>query len=490
MAKKNDETKTQVNTIFAVIALMVLVLIFTLVSVLLQLALIAYPVVFLIMFFVSWYRYKKNKPFITNGFWLTKSERERFKQVAFTVIGAQENKNYVQAAVQQEGIRINQDGRISARSYRGQGLRNTLESANSTLNEYVPVYRHYRDLPRKRRKKIQKHYSNFRGLGVALIVWVVFVFDYAVIENRIEGGLGSNIKEYFSNIGNTVGTGISCASSILGSSESSDSDSIKVNAANGQPVRQDSQNTAEKSDEETEESGNFETEFGKMLLSGLIVILIAYLIAMLVFKLVFAIRYKKPPLVDLENVDTYNIRYVKKPRREKSSEMERSKSSATKCKKKKDDGISESQATPAVVSESVLSSETEHKPPLSREQEAFDSWAVALSDKGYDVMGNWENWGNAGQWKNLAVVSSISDQRLRITIEYDASSRKVYFGIAKLGDEDKVSQELLNSETFQNIITENGLTVKNNEWWYCQRFSSLDRVFEEFCELLASVGRL
>ena len=227
-----------------------------------------------------------------------------------------------------------------------------------------------------------------------------------------------------------------------------------------------------------------------MLLSGLIVILIAYLIAMLVFKLAFAVRYKKPPLVDLENVDTYNVRYEKKPRRKKSSEMERSKSSATKCKKKKDDGISESQATPAVVSESVLSSETEHKPPLSREQEAFDSWAVALSDKGYDVMGNWENWGNAGQWKNLAVVSSISDQRLRITIEYDASSRKVYFGIAKLGDEDKVSQELLNSETFQNIITENGLTVKNNEWWYCQRFSSLDRVFEEFCELLASVGRL
>ena len=123
---------------------------------------------------------------------------------------------------------------------------------------------------------------------------------------------------------------------------------------------------------------------------------------------------------------------------------------------------------------------------LSEQQEAFNSWAAALKDKGYDVLGNWDNWENAGQWKNLAVVSSISDERLRITIEYDARSRKVYFGIAKLGDEDKVSQELLNSETFRNIITENGLTVKNNEWWYCLRFSSFDRVFSEYCELLAS----
>ena len=487
MAKKNDDIKTQVNTVLAVIALMVLALIFTAVSMLLQLALIAYPVVFLIMFLVSWYRYKKNKPFITNGFWLTRSERERFKEVAFTVIDAQQNKEYVQTAVQQEGIRINQDGRISARSYRGQGLRNTLEGANSTLNEYVPIYKYYKELPRDRRKKIQKHYSNFRGLGVALILWMVFVFDYAVIENRIEGGLGSNIKEYFSNMGNTVGTGISCACSILDSSESSDSDSTKVNAANRYPVRQDSQNTAEKSDVEVEEPGNFETEFGSMLLSGFIVILIAYLIAMLVFKLAFVIRYKKPPFVDLENVDTYNVRYEKKSRRKKSSKMERPKSSATKCKEKKNDDISESQVASASVSDPVLSSEIEHRPPLSREQEAFDSWAVALSDKGYDITGNWEN---TGQWKNLAVVSSISDQRLRITIEYDASSKKVYFGIAKLGDEDKVSQELLNSEAFRNIITENGLTVKNNEWWYCQRFSSLDRVFEEFCELLASVERL
>ena len=127
---------------------------------------------------------------------------------------------------------------------------------------------------------------------------------------------------------------------------------------------------------------------------------------------------------------------------------------------------------------------------MSNEENLFISWADRLRSDGYDVTGNWENWDNAGQWKNLAVVSSISDQRLRITIEYDASSKKVYFGIAKLGDEDKVSQELLNSEAFRNIITENGLTVKNNEWWYCQRFSSLDCVFEEFCKLLASVERL
>ena len=134
--------------------------------------------------------------------------------------------------------------------------------------------------------------------------------------------------------------------------------------------------------------------------------------------------------------------------------------------------------------------EQQVQPCFSEQQEAFNSWAVALSDKGYDILGNWDNWDNAGEWKNLGVISQIENVPVRLAIEYYTKRKQVYYGIAKVDDEDKVSQELMNSETFQNIITENGLTVKNNEWWYCQRFSSLDCVFEEFCKLLASVERL
>ena len=121
------------------------------------------------------------------------------------------------------------------------------------------------------------------------------------------------------------------------------------------------------------------------------------------------------------------------------------------------------------------------QPCFSEQQKAFDSWAAALRDKGYDILGNWDNWDNAGDWKNLGVVSQIENIPVRLAIEYYVKRKQVYYGIAKVDDEDKVSQELLNSETFRNIITENGLTVKNNEWWYC-----LDRVFSEYCELLAS----
>ena len=129
--------------------------------------------------------------------------------------------------------------------------------------------------------------------------------------------------------------------------------------------------------------------------------------------------------------------------------------------------------------------EQQARPHLSRQQEAFNSWAAALKDKGYDVSGNWDNWENAGDWKNLGVVSRIENVPVRLTIEYYAKRKQIYYGIAKVDEEDVVSQELLNSAAFQNIITENGLTVKNNEWWYCLKLSSFDRVFEEYCELLA-----
>ena len=84
--------------------------------------------------------------------------------------------------------------------------------------------------------------------------------------------------------------------------------------------------------------------------------------------------------------------------------------------------------------------------------------------------------------------SSVNGVDVRIVIEYYVKSKKVYFGIAKLNDKEKVSQELLNSEKFQKIIAENGLTVKNNEWWYCLKFSTLDKVFQEYRHLIRLIN--
>ena len=120
----------------------------------------------------------------------------------------------------------------------------------------------------------------------------------------------------------------------------------------------------------------------------------------------------------------------------------------------------------------------------SKEEELFISWADSLRNEGHNITGNWENWENSGPWKNLAVVSSVNGVDIRIVVEYYVKSKKIYFGIAKLNDEGKVSQEVLHSETFQNVIKENGLTVKNDEWWYCLKFSTLDNVFQEYRHLI------
>ena len=126
----------------------------------------------------------------------------------------------------------------------------------------------------------------------------------------------------------------------------------------------------------------------------------------------------------------------------------------------------------------------------STEENLFISWANSLRNEGYNIIGNWENWENSGLWKNLAVVSSVNGVDIRIVLEYYVKSKRIYFGIAKLNEEDKVSQELLNSETLQNIITENKLTIKNDEWWYCLKFSTSDKIFQEHRHLIEMTNRI
>ena len=150
MANKKSDAENAKNGCLALVGISILVLLFTVLSMMIQLIPIITPALFIILLFTNWYKYRfVYKPLRINGFWLSKNEKNKFMSVADYICTAQRNKDYVHAAVQNEGIRINQDGRISAKSYRGKDLRNVLDNAYSTINEHIPTYRYLISIFRK-----------------------------------------------------------------------------------------------------------------------------------------------------------------------------------------------------------------------------------------------------------------------------------------------------------------------------------------------------
>lgn len=118
--KKNDDVKEAKKGCLVLIALSVLILLVTMMSMFLQLVPLVVPAVFLILFIVNWYHYRKeDRPHLRNGFWLSEDDMDRYSLVSTVLETEKNNRNAVQAAVKNEGIHINQNGRISARSYRG-----------------------------------------------------------------------------------------------------------------------------------------------------------------------------------------------------------------------------------------------------------------------------------------------------------------------------------------------------------------------------------
>ena len=283
-----------------------------------------------------------------------------------------------------------------------------------------------------------------------------------------------------------------------------------------------SEQTAKSTDDSTENS-NLES-FIKALLSlfgmsigimaGLLAaVAILWLIGWLIGRIRFGLKNPEPPLVSMNNVDTYVEKYMEKLVQKEAERKQREENLRQKREQKR---IAKEQAKTEKIrvaeknTEETETQKVEDKKPdvqtpepetlviepnpvtnevsqRSKEENMFMSWADTLRESGYDIIGNWENWANAGQWKNLAVVSSINDVPVRIIIEYYAKSRKIYFGIAKFSDKDKLSQELLDSDAFQKIISDCGLTVKNTGWWYCMKYSSFDNIFQEYQQLIEKI---
>lgn len=441
------------------------------------------PIVALVLFLVNWICYlAQDRKWRATNFWLTDNEQEQYWNVSRVLSRADEEIQEVQDSVINQGIPRNQDGQISQRSYAGKGLRERENNANATINKWFPFFQELKSRPYNRWKKARSHYSNAFGFGLIIFVLAagILVLNYNNIDISLE--------------------------SIRPLLQSEAVDSIHVD----EPIVEGQDESVEQQTKDSSEDGFFEI-YGRSIgvMAGFLAALaLIWFIGWLIGRIRFEIKNPVPPLVSVDNVDDYVDEYLKKKRRKETERQQRKerreqkreqKRMAEKLAKEEKVRITEqkleaenSKAEPCTTSnmfvtepETVATVPTEnstHK--RSKEEEMFFSWADSLRNEGYNITGNWENWENSGLWKNLAVVSSVNGVDIRIIVEYYVKSKKIYFGIAKLNDEDKVSQELLNSEIFQNIITESGLTVKNNEWWYCLKFSTFDKVFQEYRHLI------
>ena len=134
------------------------------------------------------------------------------------------------------------------------------------------------------------------GFGIAFFVWLVCIL--ATSDN-----LGQNFKAYFSGIGETGTSGISAIKNIW----SSDKDTIEMAQEDFDKIVDPYENL-----NQDELKGESKYAFNEILWMSLCLMLFVYVAIWVVCMIVFSVKYKKPPVVDLNNVDTYNVSYVKK----------------------------------------------------------------------------------------------------------------------------------------------------------------------------------
>lgn len=394
------------------------------------------PAIFVLMAPVNYFIYIiKDKKWLSTGFWLTNSERDYFINNNNILATAYSTKSYVQNAVRSEGIAVNNDGQISRKSYRGKDLRAALNNANYDIDNTGPIVKELSLRPYRRWRKARKHYSDAKAFGFAFGAWIISILYFFATD-----GIYENFSIYFSEMRDNVAA--------IWDSEKS----MSLNAPT---------------------SG---------LWISLIISIAIYIITRIISNILFSKKCKEPPAVSADNVYTYLDDFLRQQTYKEEKILQREKDINEKKERKrkikeqkKQDKSKQSSSEPIPPSDI---------PDCSKEEKQFISWAEILKNKGYTVTGNWNNWKNAGQWKSLAVVLPADQTNLRITIEYYTKTKKLYYGIAKLNEEDQISQDLLDSETFRKIMSDCGLTVTNNKWWYCLKYASFDDIFTQYNELI------
>lgn len=274
--KQNEDILAKIFIFLCIIVLIIIAIIY--------LAAIIAPAAILILFLVNLISYRSNdRHWRANGFWLTSSEKAHFKESCLDIVIARKSKEEVTTTLQEEGIAINQNGRISARSYKGKALRSQLESANQTLKESTKRYNELSLFPRKRWKSARKHYSMAVGWGCALIPWAAF---FLAITLDIGG-----VNELMSSIASTEAV----------------ADSLQVNDHTIQKETLEAKQDTTSMDTSISEPTGFAKviSYGTVAIPVTIISLAVWLITWIIGIIVFLCKNPKPPIVDWDNFDRY-----------------------------------------------------------------------------------------------------------------------------------------------------------------------------------------
>lgn len=285
--KKEPSIKETIGCLLAFTIIFAILVVFT---VIVQSIPVLLPPIFLIAFVVNYTSWRKTDRFVAKRlkFWLTDTEKRQYIELSNSIVYYHNKKKNAQNAAVNEGIHVNQNGRLSAKSYRGQDLQGAIDESEAFLNEKIPVLDEFQKRPRMRWKTARKHFSKSIGFGMAIIVWLVFFFVNA--DNIVD-----NYSKYVYNIGDTAQSGFSIIGDLWMDAIHSDSTNISKNI--------DYKNlNINKNDEVQKDSYD---EFLTVFIIATLFMIVAYFIALIIGIIVFRLKYRKPPLVNAGNVISY-----------------------------------------------------------------------------------------------------------------------------------------------------------------------------------------
>lgn len=285
--KKELSIKETIGCLLAFTIIFAILVVFT---VIVQSIPVLLPPIFLIAFVVNYTSWRKTDRFVAKKlkFWLTDTEKRQYIELSNSIVYYHNKKKNAQNAAVNEGIRVNQNGRLSAKSYRGQDLQGAIDESEAFLNEKIPVLDEFQKRPRMRWKTARKHFSKSIGFGMAIIVWLVVFLVNA--DNIVD-----NYSKYVYNIGDTAHSGFSIIGDLWMDVIHSDSTNISKNI--------DYKNlNINKNDEVQKDSYD---EFSTVFIIATLFMIVAYFIALIIGIIVFRLKYRKPPLVNASNVISY-----------------------------------------------------------------------------------------------------------------------------------------------------------------------------------------
>ncbi|MBM6863868.1 hypothetical protein H6A66_01520 [Bacteroides caecigallinarum] len=282
MAEKKELNVKE--TIGCLLALTIMIAILVVFTVIVQSIPVLLPPIFLIAFIVNYTSWRKTDRFVAKRlkFWLTDTEKRQYIELSNSIVYYHNKKKNAQNAAVNEGIRVNQNGRLSAKSYRGQDLQGAIDESEAFLNENIPILDEFQKRPRMRWKTARKHFSKSIGFGMAIMVWFVFFFVNA--DNIVD-----NYSKYVYNIGDTAQSGFSLIGDLWKTVIDSDSKEIE---------KKDTHTQIEQDKGKKEPYDEFLTVFIK----ATFFMIVAYFIALIIGIIVFRLKYRKPPLVNASNV--------------------------------------------------------------------------------------------------------------------------------------------------------------------------------------------